>query len=96
VCIGPYEHVCALISTDEFKNLFGGYATYTQAHGTRFIGVWGARKAARFRRLLRERGAEVFMRRDFPCGLERGIWVTTGKPRKLHRIRGWQRRFGKA
>src|ERR1700731_1889975 len=50
----------------QIECLFGGYAVYTTPEGQDFVGVWGARNASRFRRFLRERGAEVLIQRARP------------------------------
>lgn len=53
------------IPLDEFGRLFGGYVMWRQpavATGEmpgEGLGVWGSRNVARFRRVLRERGAEI-------------------------------------
>lgn len=52
------------IKIDEFLDLFGGYATWrppdvpTEMMHGEALGVWGKRNISRFRRILRERGAE--------------------------------------
>ena len=52
------------IKLEEFTDLFGGYATWrppdvpTEMMGGEALGVWGNRNISRFRRILRERGAE--------------------------------------
>lgn len=47
------------IPISEFDLLFGGYATWqpTEELGET-LGVWGKRNVSRFRRILKERGAE--------------------------------------
>jgi hypothetical protein len=51
------------IPLEEFAQLFGGYVMWrapqaqTSEMPDEALGVWGKRKAARFRRILRERGA---------------------------------------
>src|SRR4051794_4671268 len=52
------------ISPDEYSELFGGYATWrppdkpTPMMRGEALGVWGRRNVSRFRRILRERGAD--------------------------------------
>jgi hypothetical protein len=56
---GERAWVEQFIPLAEFKSLFGGYVTW---HPTdeiaETLGVWGKRNVSRFRRVLRERGAE--------------------------------------
>ncbi|MEJ7624787.1 MAG: hypothetical protein WKF34_12410 [Pyrinomonadaceae bacterium] len=56
---GERKWIEQFIPLAEFQTLFGGYVTW---HPTEeideTIGVWGKRNVSRFRRLLRERGAE--------------------------------------
>jgi len=53
------DWVVQFIPVSEFETLFGGYITWhpTDQIGET-IGVWGKRNVSRFRRTLRERGAE--------------------------------------
>ena len=56
----------------EFGPLFGGYVLWrapeppTEAMPDEGLGVWGHRTVAKFRRILRERGAEIV--REFGSG----------------------------
>ncbi len=56
---GELGWVAQFIPVAEFEELFGGYITW---HPTdeiaETIGVWGKRNITRFRRILRDRGAE--------------------------------------
>ena len=60
---GDREWIERYIPIDEFLDLFGGYATWrppdepSEVMGEG-LGVWGNRNISRFRRILRERGAE--------------------------------------
>jgi hypothetical protein len=60
---GSRQWVEQYIPLEEFAELFGGYLiwrepeTKTSEMPDEGIGVWGKRKAAKFRRILRERGA---------------------------------------
>ena len=55
--------VLQFVSEDELCELFGGYATWrapaepSPEMPGEAIGVWGRRKVARFKRILRDRGA---------------------------------------
>ena len=60
VCVGLLSEVTALIDLNELKADFGGYAIYViDEYALEFAGVWGARKAVRFRQILQERGATL-------------------------------------
>src|SRR4051794_24698915 len=49
------------------SSVFGGSAFFRNAEtGQAYLGVWGARKASRFRRMLRESGAVVQIVRKRP------------------------------
>lgn len=69
VCVVDRTVADEYLGADQVGALFGGYAIYTTMTGQDFIGVWGRRNAARFRRFLRERGVEVIIRRGRPLGL---------------------------
>jgi hypothetical protein len=61
---GSYQWVERYIPVDEFAQLFGGCMMWreTETKTTEMpdeaLGVWGQRKASKFRRILRERGAD--------------------------------------
>lgn len=69
------------IKADEFIDLFGGYATWrppdipTEMMSGEALGVWGNRNISRFRRILRERGAEFEVVNDE--GPIQQIWTTS-------------------
>jgi ASC-1-like (ASCH) protein len=47
------------IRLDEFDSLFGGKILLVDASGkSEFVGVWGRQATSRFKRVLKERGAE--------------------------------------
>ncbi|WP_425064263.1 hypothetical protein [Reyranella sp.] len=69
-----------------WRDLFGGGAIYEAEMERAFIGVWGTRNAARLRRFLRERGADLTIRHDRPIGLRLRQWNATQGRRP--RIRG--------
>lgn len=55
---GARDFIEHYISEDELCLIFGGYIiSCTGRPEQQFLGIWGIRKASRFRRLLRERGA---------------------------------------
>ena len=59
-----------------WQDFFGGGAIYEAPTKRIFIGVWGARNAARIRRFLREQSAEVVIHYDRPMGLRLRQWNT--------------------
>lgn len=69
------------MKADEFMDLFGGYATLRPPDSTtemmlgEAIGVWGKRNISRFRRILRERGAEFEVVEGE--GPKQQIWTTS-------------------
>lgn len=66
VCIGPKRFVSDYMNEKDFRAIFEGYVVYRDDDtGADYIGVWGARNAAKFRRLLRTRGAKFKLNRGF-------------------------------
>lgn len=56
---GERKFIDRYIRPDEFDALFGGNMRSTDQSGhSEFVGVWGREAIARFKRVLRERGAE--------------------------------------
>src|SRR4051794_28762306 len=67
VCQGRRFFVERFIRKEEFSELFGGYVLSEDSSGKEFLGVWGRRKGQRFRRILRDRGAQFTISRDVPA-----------------------------
>ena len=67
-CDGEWKFVEAFMPEDDIAIEFGGWVRLRDAvTGKHYLGVWGRRNASRFRRLLRERGAEFsIIRREQP------------------------------
>lgn len=62
--------VYASFSRTELSDIFGGMARYVNDKtGEEWIGIWSARKASKFRRLLRERGWVIVIVKSRPVGL---------------------------
>jgi hypothetical protein len=60
---GERAFVERYIRLDEFDALFGGKMRSTDRSGqSEFVGVWGRQAISRFKRLLRQRGAEFVVR----------------------------------
>lgn len=67
VCIASLSTVLQFMTLSELDEAFSGYASYRQAPWmTQYVGVWGRKNCQRFRRFLRERGAEVVLLRERP------------------------------
>jgi hypothetical protein len=81
------ERVCVenLIKLDEFALLFGGWMLSDSQNGLKYLGVWGHRNARRFRRLLRERGAQIQIVRSQE--LRRRLMMTHTFPTPYHKNR---------
>jgi hypothetical protein len=58
VCQARRTFVEMYIPRREFAELFGGYVLSTDSSGEEYLGVWSRKMGQRFRRLLRERGAQ--------------------------------------
>lgn len=84
VCIAPLSTVLPFMTLAELSEAFSGYVSYRQAPWMmRYVGVWGRKNCQRFRRFLRERGADVSLRRERPNYLRLTSWVTHGKRNKV-------------
>ena len=58
-CAASREAVVASFGSEaEFERFFGGSMTFGLPSSPAYLGVWGARNASRFRRILREAGFE--------------------------------------
>jgi hypothetical protein len=67
VSLARKEVVDRCFSHSEMGELFGGLARYEDTKtGEEWIGVWSARKASKFRRLLRERGTILVLVKSAP------------------------------
>jgi len=66
VCQGRRAFVEKFIPRREFMELFGGYALSADSSNEEYLGVWSRRMCQRFRRLLRERGAQFEISKELP------------------------------
>lgn len=66
VCQARCAFVEKYIARREFAKLFGGYVLSANSSGEEYLGVWSRRKGQRFRRVLRERGAQFMISRESP------------------------------
>lgn len=77
-CIGPEPFVEIFFSRDELVAEMGGWVRFVHdGTGERWLGVWGARKAQKFRRMLRERGAVFAVEQGPPSGTRMSVSTTT-------------------
>ena len=60
---GRAEFIERFIPRRELHRLFGGSIRSRDEAEQEYLGVWGARRASRFRRILRERGAAFTVER---------------------------------
>ena len=58
ICLGRRPFVERFIPLQEIGGLFGGYLLCADASEVEYLGVWSHRICQRFRRILRERGAQ--------------------------------------
>src|SRR5471030_735446 len=77
-CDGERKFVTAFMHEDDLAFEFRGWVRLRDSNtGKDYLGVWGRRNASRFRRLLRERGAEFsIIRREQPHRKVRAIRKT--------------------
>ncbi|HEX8414650.1 MAG TPA: hypothetical protein VF637_12315 [Sphingomicrobium sp.] len=77
VCVARGAELRRLMSIGEIDAAFSGYASYRRMPWfTRYVGVWGRKNCARFRRFLRERGGEVVSVSERPSRLRLAMWKT--------------------
>jgi len=87
VCIAPVSMMRRYLTIAEIDEAFSGYASYRQAPWMkRYVGVWGRKNCQRLRRFLRERGAELIIRRERPERLRLASYKTHGKRNKVRRL----------
>ena len=86
ICIASRYRVERLLGAGAVSSIFHGYIIYRAPYGD-FLGVWGARNTSRFRRLLREAGAEITIHREPPPAARSLVFTTHpgARGRKLTR-----------
>ena len=86
-CIAPLAMLRQLMTLEEINGAFSGYASYLQAPWkARYVGVWGRKNCQRFRRFLRERGAEIVIQRERPPQLRLTSFYTNGTRTKVRSL----------
>ena len=84
VCIARVAELRPFMTVSEIDAAFSGYASYRQLPWLmRYVGVWGRKNCARFRRFVRERGGEVVASSERPKGLRLAMWKTHGERAKV-------------
>jgi hypothetical protein len=83
---GPLEAIEKLITRSEFESLFGGYVIHVDKRGKKYLGVWSVRLCSRFRRILRERGAEIVVREIDGTGMSISIVHQSGPTGQSFRV----------
>ena len=67
VCVGEKERIETALGAGQLAGLFKGEVVYRNDTTKRaYLGVWGARNTSRLRRLLREQGVELLVKRTRP------------------------------
>jgi len=67
VCVGGREEIEEALGLDQLEEIFEGEVVYRNDSIKKdYVGVWGARNASRLRRLLRDQGAALLIRRTPP------------------------------
>jgi hypothetical protein len=79
VCIVPRRAMKRFMSKSEVSRSFGGCAVYRRSLWNTYVGVWGDRNGSRFRRFLRERGAELAIHKEPPAKARLLYWTTKDK-----------------
>jgi hypothetical protein len=102
VCIAERTKMERFIGKDEVEWAFSGHAVYRSKGRTKsgilsfvtaliwrrhtYVGVWGRKNASRFRRFLRERGAEIEIQRHAPPDVRLAYWTTANERRKVRSL----------
>lgn len=96
VCIAEQKQLEQFMTKDEVAHAFSGCATYRRWDVGRswllrwlrrnYVGVWGKKNAARFRRFLRERGAELAVHRTTPSHLRLAYYSTENARRRVREL----------
>lgn len=88
------------IPKDEVSRAFSGHAVYRRGNANgllslvgalirrkrTYVGVWGKRNTARFRRFLQERGAHLTIHRHAPPDLRLAYWATANERRRVRSL----------
>lgn len=85
---GERKFVERYVRLEEFDSLFGGKMLLIDARGqSEFVGVWGRQAISRFKKVLRERGAEFVIRDvDAKNRVVKSYTQYFGKPEPRQRV----------
>ena len=102
VCVAERAKMERFIGKNEVAWAFSGVAVYRREGRTRsgilslvsalvwrkrtYVGVWGRKNASRFRRFLRERGAELAIHRNAPSDIRLAYWTTANERRRVRSL----------
>jgi hypothetical protein len=102
VCVAERAEMERFIDKGEVAWVFSGHAVYRSKGRTKsrifsfvsaliwrrhtYVGVWGRKNASRFRRFLRERGAEIEIHRHAPSDIRLAYWTTANERRKVRSL----------
>lgn len=86
VCVAPRRGMKRFMSKREVSQAFGGCAVYRRPMWNIYVGVWGDRNASRFRRFLRERGAELTIHKEAPAKARLLYWTTKDRRPKVRSL----------
>jgi hypothetical protein len=81
VCIARRRQMERFVAKREVASAFSGHAVYWRWPWKTYVGVWGRKNGSRFRRFLRERGAELTIHREAPPKV-RLCYLTTESERR--------------
>src|SRR4051812_41707332 len=89
ICVVQRKQMERFISKREVSQAFSGYAVFRlRWPWNTYIGVWGKRNTSRFRRFLRERGADIVIHRQAIPGLRMFYWATQNERNRVRTLGG--------
>jgi hypothetical protein len=93
VCVAEQRRLEQFMTKKEVAHAFSGCATYRRWDAGRswllrwlrrnYVGVWGKKNTARFRRFLRERGAALVIHRSAPSHIRLAYFCTENERRRV-------------
>ncbi|MFL6724989.1 MAG: hypothetical protein ACJ8FS_00560 [Sphingomicrobium sp.] len=100
VCIAERAEMERFIRKNEVAWAFSGHAVYRRGEQGGFmslvsslirrrrtyVGVWGRKNTSRFRRFVRERGAQLAIHRQAPSDIRLAYWTTANERRRIRSL----------